>query len=75
MHLSMSSQQGGRGEGGEGAGHKQGFDRSLWPGVGRLNYLAVLGVGIFEFFLCPRPQIISRGGEFRLYLTSIFARG
>ena len=53
MHLSMSSQQGGRGGGGEGAGHKQGFDRSLWPGVGRLNYLAVLGVGIFGIFLCP----------------------
>ena len=40
MHLSMSSWR----------DIGQGFDRSLWPGVGRLNYLAVPGVGIFEFF-------------------------
>ena len=25
------------------------FDRSLWPGVGHVNYLAVPGGGIFEF--------------------------
>ena len=45
------------------------------PGVGRLNYLAVPGVGIFEFFSCPRPPIISQGGEFELYLTSHFCLG
>jgi len=36
-------------------------------GVGHLNYLAVLGLGIFEYFVKIWPQIISRGGEFQLY--------
>ena len=37
----------------------QGFDGSLWPRgtctvhVGHLNYLAVLGAGIFEFLFVP----------------------
>ena len=44
----MPSQRGRQGAG-------QGFDRSLWPG-GRafeLQYLAVPGVGIFEFLFVP----------------------
>ena len=41
MHLSMSSQGGG--------GHRAGFG----SGVGHLNYLAVPGVGIFEFLFVP----------------------
>ena len=44
-------------------------------GVGHLNYLAVPGLGIFEFFSCPWLQIISRGGEFQLYLTWRFCLG
>ena len=44
MHLSMSSRRRGIG---------RDFDRSLWPGVGHLNYLAVPGVGIFEFLFVP----------------------
>ena len=39
----MSSRRGGGG-GGEGAGHFE-------SGVGHLNYLAVPGVGIFQFFV------------------------
>ena len=38
---------------GEGGGIGRGFDRSLWPGVGHLNYLSVLGVAIFEFLFVP----------------------
>ena len=43
----------GRKGGGGGGGIGQGFDRSLWPGVGHLNYLTVPGVGIFEFLFVP----------------------
>ena len=59
---------GGGGEGGDLLDH-------FGPGVGHLNYLAVPGVGIFEFFSCLWPQIISRAGEFQLYLTSHFCPG
>ena len=70
MHLSMQSRRGGR------RGIGRDFDRSLWPGVGHLNCLAVLGVGIFEFLFMPVTTNHFLGGEFQLYLTSvIFARG
>ena len=29
------------------------FDRSFWPGIGHLNFLAVPGVGISEFLFVP----------------------
>ena len=55
------------------------FDLSLWPGVGHLNYLAVPGVGTFEFLFLPvfLPVITNHfpGGEFQLYLTSHFCPG
>ena len=40
------------------------FDRSLWPGVGHLNFLAVPGVGISEFLFVPVTTNHSRGGKF-----------
>ena len=43
----------GGGGGGGRLGIGQGFDRSPWPGGRHLNYLAVPGVGIFEFCSCP----------------------
>ena len=49
------------------------FDRSLWPGVGHLNYLAV--PGIFEFLFVPLTTNNFPGGEFQLYLTSHFCPG
>ena len=58
MHLSMSSRQEER----QGIGRD--FDRSLWPGVGHLNYLAVPGVGIFEFLFVPVTTNHFPGGEF-----------
>ena len=44
-------------------------------GVGHLNYLAVPGVGIFEFLLVPVTTYNFPGGEFQLYLTSHFCPG
>ena len=61
------------GEGGGGIGRD--FDRSLWPGVGHLNYLAVPEVGIFEFLFVPVTRNHFPGGEFQLYLTSHFCPG
>ena len=48
LHLCTYQCQAGGGEGWR-QGIGRGFDRSLWPEVGHLNYLAVPGVGIFEF--------------------------
>ena len=45
------------------------------PGVGHLNYLALLGVGIFEFLFVPVTTNHFLGGEFQLYLTSHFCPG
>ena len=45
------------------------------PGVGHLNYLAVPGVGIFEFLFVPVTTYHFPGGEFQLYLTSHFCPG
>ena len=52
MHLPMSNQCSERG-GWERRCLGQGFGRSLWPRLGHLNYLALLGVGIFEFLFVP----------------------
>ena len=49
MHLSMSSRRGRRGGGAQGGDL---IDR-FGPGVGHLNHLAVLGVGIFEVLFVP----------------------
>ena len=58
MHLSMSSR---RVVGGGGGGRAKGRDliNRFGPGVGYLNYLAVPGVGIFEFSSCLGPQTLS----------------
>ena len=69
MHLSMSSRCGG------GGGIGRDFDRSLWPGVGHLSYLAVPEVGIFEFLIVPVTTNHFPGGAFWLYLTSHFCPG
>ena len=69
MHLSMSSRREER----QGIGRD--FDRSLWPGVGHLNYLAVPGVGIFEFLFVLMTTNHFPGGEFQLYLNSHFCPG
>ena len=45
------------------------------PGVGDLNYLAVPGVGIFEFLFVPVTTNHFPDGEFQLYLTSHFCLG
>ena len=45
------------------------------PGVGHLNYVAVPGVGIFEFLFVPVTTNHFPGGEFQLYLTSHFCPG
>ena len=43
--------QAGGGWGSRGIGRD--FDESLWPGLGCLNYLAVPGIGIFQFLFVP----------------------
>ena len=40
------------------------------PGVGHLNYLAVLGIGIFELLFVPVTTNYFPGGEFQLYFIS-----
>ena len=45
------------------------------PRVGHLNYLAVSGVGIFEFLFVPVTTNHFPGGGFQLYLTSHFCPG
>ena len=45
------------------------------PGVGHLNYLAVPGVGIFEFLFVAVTTNHFPGGEFQLCLTSHFCPG
>ena len=45
------------------------------PAVGHLNYLAVPGVGIFEFLYLPVTRNQFLGLEFQLYLTSHFCPG
>ena len=42
------------------------------PGVGHLNYLAVPGVGTFEFLFVPVTTNHFPGREFQLYLTIHF---
>ena len=43
--------------------------------MGHLNYLAVPGVGIFEFLFVPVTTNHFPGGEFQLYFTSHFCLG
>ena len=74
MQLCSYQCQAGKGVGGR-RGIGQDSDRSLWPGVGHLNYLAVPGVGIFEFLFVPVTTNHFPDGEFKLYLTSHFCPG
>ena len=69
MHLSMSSRRGrGRAYGGIL------IDR-FGPGVGHLNYLAVPGVGIFEFLFLPVTTNHFPGWGISVILTSHFCPG
>ena len=61
-----------RGEGGAQGGI---LINCFGPGVGHLNYLAVPGVGIFEFLFVPVTTNHFTGGEFQLYLTPHFCPG
>ena len=45
------------------------------PGVGHLNYLAIPGVGIFEFLFVPVTTNHFPGWGIQLYLTSHFCPG
>ena len=45
------------------------------PGVGHLNYLAVPGVGILEFFFVPVTTNHFLGWGISVYLTSHFCPG
>ena len=45
------------------------------PGVGHLNYLAIPGVGIFEFLFVPVTTNHFPGWRIQLYLTSYFCPG
>ena len=50
----------------------QGFDRSLWPGGRTFELSCCPGGRDIWIFANIWPQIIFRGGEFRLYLTLHF---
>ena len=61
---------GGGREGGGGAYIGWDFDRLLGRGVGHLKYLAVLGVGIFEFLFVPETTNHFLGWGISVILTS-----
>ena len=67
MHLSMSSRGGG--------GRSGNLIDRFGPGVGQLNYLAVPGVGIFEFLFEPVTTNHFLGWGISLSLTSHFCPG
>ena len=69
MHLSMSSRRRGR------RGIGKGFDQSFGPGVGHLDYLAVPGVGIFEFLFMPLTTNHFPGWGISVIFDLTFLRG